>query len=66
MSGVGLFVPPAERMRRCIDDAAEMLVQRVDPNIAPHDIAIPSWVFAKAKGLVFLWQYKACVEESHA
>lgn len=53
-----LFRPPAETMRRCIDDAAEMLAQRVDPHIAPHDIAIPAWVFAKARGLVFMWEYK--------
>jgi hypothetical protein len=53
-----LFREPAETMRRCIDDAAEMLACRVDPHVAPHDIAIPAWVLSKAKGLVFIWEYK--------
>lgn len=57
MAGI-LFREPAETMRKCIDEAAEMLAQRVDPHIAPHDIAIPAWVFNKAKGLVFMWEYK--------
>lgn len=58
MATVGMFRSPAEKMRQSIDEAAEILAQRVDPHVAAHDIAIPSWVFAKARGLVFMWEYK--------